>query len=208
MMGNTGMRTVVLALAALGIAGCTTASKKDVVDTIASSGNHNTLVQAIRASGLEPTLREKGPYTVMAPTDEAFALMPKYVVDALMKPENKAQLAVIPGNDSMTTLSQTGMLPQYSKVQNASSPSDMKEACSAGCTSVAPVQSLGGFGGNVQIFNNTIPWKTAAGPDLTVGQWDGSVDGYWVNSYAMVTKADIPATNGVVHSIDRVLLPH
>lgn len=208
MMGNTGIRTVVLAVAAVAVAACTTAPKQDVVDTIAASGNHKTLTQAIKASGLESTLREKGPVTVLAPTDDAFALLPKPMVDSLMKPENKAQLAkvlqyhVIPGNNSAETLTRTDPIARFARVQSIERP-----ATPTPVASITPVQSLTANGGNVSIFNHNIAWKTAANAEVTVGRWWGSIDSTWVNSFARVVKADIAASNGVVHSIDRVLLP-
>jgi uncharacterized surface protein with fasciclin (FAS1) repeats len=64
----------------------------DIVDTAASAGNFNTLVAAVKAAGLVDTLKGKGPFTVFAPTDEAFAKLPAGTVENLLKPENKEQL--------------------------------------------------------------------------------------------------------------------
>jgi uncharacterized surface protein with fasciclin (FAS1) repeats len=69
--------------------------KKDIVDTAKSAGDFTTLVAAIKAADLTDTLKGEGPYTVFAPTDEAFAKLPKGTVDNLIKPENKAQLVKI-----------------------------------------------------------------------------------------------------------------
>nr|WP_223270418.1 fasciclin domain-containing protein [Colwellia sp. C1TZA3] len=69
--------------------------KKDVVDVAAENGSFNTLVAAIKAAGLVDTLKGKGPFTVFAPTDEAFAKLPEGTVEMLLKPENKAKLASI-----------------------------------------------------------------------------------------------------------------
>ncbi len=71
------------------------ADTKDIVDVAAGTGTHNTLVTAIKAAGLVETLKGKGPYTVFAPTDEAFAKLPKGTLDDLLKPENKAKLTQI-----------------------------------------------------------------------------------------------------------------
>lgn len=71
------------------------ADKKDIVDTAVGAGSFTTLVAAVQAAGLEETLRGEGPYTVFAPTDEAFAALPEGTVESLLKPENKEQLVAI-----------------------------------------------------------------------------------------------------------------
>ncbi len=70
-------------------------SKADIVDTAVAAGSFNTLVAAVQAAGLEATLRSDGPFTVFAPTDDAFAALPEGTVENLLKPENKEQLAAI-----------------------------------------------------------------------------------------------------------------
>jgi uncharacterized surface protein with fasciclin (FAS1) repeats len=75
--------------------GSTSSSKADVVDTAAQAGTFSTLVAAVKAAGLETTLRGPGPFTVFAPTDSAFQKLPAGTVDTLLKPENKAMLADI-----------------------------------------------------------------------------------------------------------------
>jgi uncharacterized surface protein with fasciclin (FAS1) repeats len=67
----------------------------DIVDTAVSAGSFNTLVAAVKAAGLVETLKGPGPFTVFAPTDEAFAKLPAGTVDDLLKPENKAKLTAI-----------------------------------------------------------------------------------------------------------------
>ena len=67
----------------------------NIVDTAVSAGNFNTLVAAVKAADLVETLNGTGPFTVFAPTDEAFAALPAGTVDDLLKPENKAKLAEI-----------------------------------------------------------------------------------------------------------------
>jgi uncharacterized surface protein with fasciclin (FAS1) repeats len=69
--------------------------QKDVVDTAVSAGSFKTLVAAVKAAGLVETLKGKGPFTVFAPTDEAFAKLPAGTVESLLKPENKAKLQAI-----------------------------------------------------------------------------------------------------------------
>ena len=67
----------------------------DIVDTAVKAGDFKTLVAAVKAAGLVDTLRGKGPFTVFAPTDEAFAKLPPGTVDDLLKPANKAKLVAI-----------------------------------------------------------------------------------------------------------------
>ena len=67
--------------------------KKDIVDTAVSAGSFNTLVTAVQAAGLVDTLKGPGPFTVFAPTDEAFAKVPKADLDALLK--DKAKLTAV-----------------------------------------------------------------------------------------------------------------
>lgn len=71
------------------------AEKKDIVDTAVGAGSFKTLVAAVQAAGLVDTLKGKGPFTVFAPTDEAFAKLPEGTVETLLKPENKSQLVSI-----------------------------------------------------------------------------------------------------------------
>jgi transforming growth factor-beta-induced protein len=68
---------------------------KDIVDTAVGAGKFNTLAAALKAAGLVETLKGKGPFTVFAPTDEAFAKLPKGTVESLLKPENKDKLIAI-----------------------------------------------------------------------------------------------------------------
>jgi uncharacterized surface protein with fasciclin (FAS1) repeats len=83
-------------LAALVAAGTTSAAKAaDIVDTAASAGSFDTLVAAVQAAGLVETLKGEGPFTVFAPTDDAFAKLPAGAVDDLLKPENLEQLQEI-----------------------------------------------------------------------------------------------------------------
>lgn len=69
--------------------------KKDVVDTAVDAGSFTTLAAALQAAGLVETLKGEGPFTVFAPTDEAFAKLPEGTVETLLKPENKDQLVAI-----------------------------------------------------------------------------------------------------------------
>jgi len=67
----------------------------DIVDTAVAAGTFNTLVAAVTAAGLGATLKGEGPFTVFAPTDDAFAKLPAGTVDDLVKPENKDKLTAI-----------------------------------------------------------------------------------------------------------------
>jgi uncharacterized surface protein with fasciclin (FAS1) repeats len=71
------------------------AAEKDIVDTAVAAGQFKTLASAIQAAGLVDTLKGDGPFTVFAPTDEAFAKLPAGTVENLLKPENKDQLVAI-----------------------------------------------------------------------------------------------------------------
>lgn len=71
------------------------ASKMDIVDTAVNAGSFGTLVAAVQAAGLVDTLKGDGPFTVFAPTDEAFAALPEGTVEMLLKPENKEKLVSI-----------------------------------------------------------------------------------------------------------------
>ena len=91
-------------LAALGLAGLMMASTAltsaraadaDIVDTAVAAGSFTTLVAAVQAAGLVETLKGAGPFTVFAPTDEAFAKLPAGTVENLLRPENKDQLVAV-----------------------------------------------------------------------------------------------------------------
>ena len=137
------------------------AKDKDIVDTAVSAGSFKTLAAALKAAGLVETLKGEGPFTVFAPTDEAFAKLPAGTVEDLLKPENKEKLTEI-----LTYHVVAGRHPA-------------KEV--TGMTSA----------------------KTVNGKPLKLKVEDGKVR---VND-ATVTKADVAASNGVIHVIDTVLLP-
>jgi uncharacterized surface protein with fasciclin (FAS1) repeats len=136
-------------------------AKKDIVDTAAAAGTFNTLATALQAAGLADTLKGSGPFTVFAPTDEAFSKLPAGTVESLLKPENKERLKAI-------------LL--YHVV--------------SGDVTAAQVVKLSSA-------------KTINGQDLKLTVNDGTVR---VND-SKVVKADVLASNGVIHVIDTVLLP-
>jgi uncharacterized surface protein with fasciclin (FAS1) repeats len=77
------------------VGGAAMYDNKNIVQNAVNSKDHTTLVTAVKAAGLVPTLEGKGPFTVFAPTNEAFAKLPAGTVDTLLKPENKEKLATI-----------------------------------------------------------------------------------------------------------------
>jgi uncharacterized surface protein with fasciclin (FAS1) repeats len=137
-----------------------TTQGKSVVEVAANDGSFKTLSAALKASGLDKALAQGGPYTIFAPTDKAFAALPKGTLEKLLKPENRDTLVkiltyhVVPGQNTSGTL-QSG------------------------------------------------DTKTLEGAPVKVNV---SSTGVRVND-AKVIKADILASNGVIHEIDKVLLP-
>lgn len=92
MLKNLAIGTMA-ALALTFVAPATTAAQtKDIVDTAVAAGSFKTLAKALEAADLVTTLKGSGPFTVFAPTDEAFAKLPAGTVETLLKPENKAKL--------------------------------------------------------------------------------------------------------------------
>ena len=100
-------------LAGIFFLGIVTTNAADVVDTAVKAGKFKTLVAAVKAAGLVKTLKGKGPFTVFAPTDDAFAKLPKGTLESLLKPQNKEKLkniltyhvvaAKVPSNAVSTT---------------------------------------------------------------------------------------------------------
>ena len=93
----TRIRTLLAASAVSAAVAMSAVSAKaaDIVDTAVAAGSFTTLVAAVQAAGLVDTLKSEGPFTVFAPTDEAFAKLPAGTVDDLLKPENKEKLVSI-----------------------------------------------------------------------------------------------------------------
>ena len=93
----TRIRTLLTATAVATTLAFSAVSAKaaDIVDTAIAAGSFNTLVAAVQAAGLVDTLKGEGPFTVFAPTDEAFAKLPAGTVEDLLKPENKDKLTAI-----------------------------------------------------------------------------------------------------------------
>ena len=146
---------------------------KDIVDNAVNSKDHTTLVAAVKAAGLVDTLKSPGPFTVFAPTNEAFAVLPAGTVDTLLKPENKAKL--------------TSVLT-YHVVAGKMDAAALVAAVKAG-------------GGKATL-------KTVEGDPLTVMVSGGKVMVMDESGgTATVTIADVYQSNGVIHVVDKVLLP-
>jgi uncharacterized surface protein with fasciclin (FAS1) repeats len=133
---------------------------QDIVDTAVAAGSFKKLVAAVTAADLGATLKGTGPFTVFAPSDDAFAKLPAGTVETLLKPENKAKLAAL-----------------------------LKLHVVAGKVMAADIK---GPMSPVSVNGETLTITTDHGV---------TVNG------AKVTKADIAATNGVIHVIDTVLMP-
>ncbi|MBB4103688.1 fasciclin domain-containing protein [Allorhizobium borbori] len=146
---------------------------KNIVENAVNSKDHTTLVAAVKAAGLVETLQGKGPFTVFAPTNAAFAELPKGAVDNLLKPENKDKLAKV--------------LTCHVVAANALSPAIEKMI--ADDKGEHDVKTVGGC---------VLKAKQSMGK-ITLTDENGTV--------AHVTIADVKQSNGVIHVIDKVLLP-
>lgn len=136
--------------------------KKDIVDTAVAAGSFKTLATALQAAGLVDTLKGEGPFTVFAPTDEAFSKLPEETLKSLLKPENKEKLV-----DILTYHVVPGKVMAKTAV--------------------------------------TLDKATAVNKkEITLEVKD---DVLTLNGSAKVVKADVKASNGVIHVIDAVILP-
>ena len=92
---NTASFALILSVLASAVPASAGPAQKDIVDTAVAAGNFNTLATALQAAGLADALKGNGPFTVFAPTDEAFGKLPPGTVESLLKPENKEKLKAI-----------------------------------------------------------------------------------------------------------------
>jgi uncharacterized surface protein with fasciclin (FAS1) repeats len=143
------------------VASAQTHANQDIVDTAVGAGSFTTLAKALHAADLVDTLKGTGPFTVFAPTDEAFAKLPKSTLDDLLEPENKAKLRRV-----LTAHVVSGRVTSSEVVK-------LKSA------------------------------KAVSGDMLAIGANGNKV----MVATATVLKADIPASNGVIHVIDSVIVP-
>ncbi len=146
---------------------------KDIIDNAVNSKDHTTLVAAVKAADLVTTLKGKGPFTVFAPTNEAFAALPAGTVDTLLKPENKPTLVKI-----LT----------YHVVAGKIDSAALAKLITAG--------------------HGTATLKTVSGGTLTASMKGKAVEiTDEKGGTATVTIADVYQSNGVIHVVDKVLLP-
>jgi uncharacterized surface protein with fasciclin (FAS1) repeats len=147
---------------------------RDIVDNAVNSADHTTLVAAVKAAGLVETLKGKGPFTVFAPTNAAFAALPEGTVPTLLKPENKEQLTkvltyhVVPGRLDAAALMKS-----------------IRKGDGTATLTTASGESL---------------WATMNG-DRNVVLRDAK------GNVAAISTYDVIQSNGVIHVVDKVLLP-
>ncbi len=161
-------RSLMAATAALGFTAVLTACAPagggdDIVAVASGNENFSTLVAAVAAADLVETLQGTGPFTVFAPTNDAFAALPAGTVDSLLLPENRDQL-----------------------------------------TSILTYHVVPGRITAEQLVGQRGTLTTVQGETILI---DGTGGGVTVNG-ATVVAADVPASNGVIHGIDAVLLPN
>ncbi|MEO5816383.1 MAG: fasciclin domain-containing protein [Gemmatimonadaceae bacterium] len=146
---------------------------KDIIDNAVNSKDHTTLVAAVKAAGLVETLKGKGPFTVFAPTNAAFAALPAGTVDNLLKPENKAML--------------TGILTYHVVAGNMDG------------AAIAKAIKAGKGTAELTTVNGGKLWAMMKGKKIALKDEKGRV--------AMVTIADVHQSNGVIHVVNKVLMP-
>ncbi|MEJ8847827.1 fasciclin domain-containing protein [Variovorax rhizosphaerae] len=146
---------------------------KDIVDNAVNSKDHTTLVAAVKAAGLVDTLKGSGPFTVFAPTNEAFAALPSGTVDTLLKPENKPTL--------------TKVLTYHVVPGKMDGPALMSAITAGGGKATLKTAS----GGTLT--------ATMSGRNVMVSDAKGGT--------ATVSIANVYQSNGVIHVVDKVLLP-
>ena len=146
---------------------------KNIVENAVNSKDHTTLVAAVKAAGLVGTLEGKGPFTVFAPTNEAFAALPAGTVDNLLKPENKPMLVKV-----LTLHVVPGRLDS---------------------AAIAKMIKAGNGKAELKTVEGESLAATMIGDVLTISDSEGGM--------AHVRIADVYQSNGVIHVVDRVLLP-
>jgi len=164
----------VAALASVMVGGQAMMPMKDIVDNAVNSADHTTLVAAVQAAGLVETLKGKGPFTVFAPTNDAFENLPAGTVETLLKPENKAQLAKV-----LT----------YHVVAGKVDSKSLRKMIEAG-QGTAMLKTVSG---------GTL-WAMMNGPsNIVLKDESGGI--------ANISTYDVMQSNGVIHVLDRVMLP-
>lgn len=155
------------------VGGAAMFENRTIVENAMNSRDHTTLVAAVKAAGLVGTLEGKGPYTVFAPTDAAFAALPEGTVETLLKPENKDWL--------------TKILTCHVVAADAMAK-----------TVARMIKDDGGEHAIKTVGGCVLKAKESRGK-ITITDENGDV--------AHVTIADVKQSNGVIHVVDKVLLP-
>jgi uncharacterized surface protein with fasciclin (FAS1) repeats len=149
-------------------------AQKNIVENAVNSKDHTTLVAAVKAAGLVDTLESKGPFTVFAPVNAAFAALPAGTVDTLLKPENK---------DTLTKVL------TYHVVPGRYTTADLEKLIAHGNGSAMLKTASGG----------TLTFRNNGTRNITVIDEAGNA--------ADITIYDVMQSNGVIFSVDRVLMP-
>ena len=160
-------------MAQVTVGGAPMYASKDIVDNAVNSKDHTTLVAAVKAAGLVDTLKGPGPFTVFAPTNEAFSALPAGTVDTLLKAENKGKLTSV-----LTYHVVAGKM-------------DAKAL-------MAAIRAGGGKATLTTVEGDPVTVTTVGGQILVMDESGGT---------ATVTIADVYQSNGVIHVVDKVLLP-
>ncbi|WP_105438597.1 fasciclin domain-containing protein [Neorhizobium sp. T25_13] len=155
------------------VGGAAMYEEKNIIENAVNSKDHTTLVAAVKAAGLVETLQGKGPFMVFAPTNEAFAALPKGTVETLLKPENKAQLTKVLTCHVVAVSAMSNAIEKMIKDDKGTH--DVKTV--GGCILKAK-ESMG---------------------KITLTDETGGVSN--------VTIADVKQSNGVIHVVNKVLLP-
>ncbi len=169
----TGATTHTYAQKTVMVGGAAMYPTKNIVENAVNSKDHTTLVAAVKAAGLVETLQSAGPFTVFAPTNDAFGKLPAGTVDGLLKPEAKGKL--------------TAVLTYHVVAGNLDAKALM-----------AKVKEGNGTATLKTVQGNELTFMTK-GKNLMVKDGSGNV--------ATVTIKDVRQSNGVIHVIDKVLLP-
>jgi uncharacterized surface protein with fasciclin (FAS1) repeats len=156
------------------VGGAPMLANKNIIENAVNSKDHTTLVAAVKAAGLVDTLQGKGPFTVFAPVNAAFAALPAGTVDTLLKPENKATLTkvltyhVVPGRLTASELDRL--------IKKGNGAAELTTAS----------------GGKLWVMKN-------GDRNITIKDEAGAT--------ADISIYDVMQSNGVIHSVDRVLMP-
>ena len=170
----TALAATAPAISAVVVGGQPMYQSKTIVQNAVNSADHTTLVAAVKAAGLVDTLNQKGPFTVFAPVNSAFAALPEGTVETLLQPANKGQLTkvltfhVVPGRFTFVQLK--------NMVRKGEGRAQLKTAS----------------GGTLTAQLN--------GPNNIIIEDD-------MGGIAKIRVYDVLQSNGVIHSVDKVLVP-